>query len=72
MRMMKPLCLTTATSMAKIIFEGEYQCGFKSVRSEKKIYQLGMTLWALATENDEPERECRPLHSILYPGSLVI
>ena len=25
------------------------------------IYQLGMTLWALATENDEPERECRPL-----------
>lgn len=25
------------------------------------IFQLGMTLWALATENDEPERQCRPL-----------
>lgn len=25
------------------------------------IFQLGMTLWALAAENDEPERQCRPL-----------
>ncbi|PYH44270.1 uncharacterized protein BP01DRAFT_383761 [Aspergillus saccharolyticus JOP 1030-1] len=25
------------------------------------IYQLGMTLWALATEEDEPERQPRPL-----------
>lgn len=25
------------------------------------LFQLGMTLWALAMENDEPERECRPL-----------
>ncbi|KAF9893780.1 hypothetical protein FE257_009950 [Aspergillus nanangensis] len=25
------------------------------------LYQLGMTLWALATEEDEPERQARPL-----------
>ncbi|EYE97646.1 kinase-like protein [Aspergillus ruber CBS 135680] len=25
------------------------------------LFQLGMTLWAVATENDEPERQCRPL-----------
>lgn len=26
------------------------------------LYQLGMTLWALATEEDEPERQDRPLN----------
>lgn len=26
------------------------------------LYQLGMTLWALAMEEDEPERQPRPLH----------
>ncbi|OJJ32306.1 hypothetical protein ASPWEDRAFT_117939 [Aspergillus wentii DTO 134E9] len=25
------------------------------------LYQLGMTLWALAMQEDEPERQCRPL-----------
>lgn len=33
------------------------------------LFQLGMTLWAIATENDEPERQCRPL---LLPDDLDI
>lgn len=33
------------------------------------LFQLGMTLWAIATENDEPERQCRPL---LLPDDLQI
>ncbi|OJJ82307.1 uncharacterized protein ASPGLDRAFT_152857 [Aspergillus glaucus CBS 516.65] len=33
------------------------------------LFQLGMTLWAVATENDEPERQCRPL---LIPDDIDI
>lgn len=49
--------------LAKLIRSGQRISIYIGVKSD--LYQLGMVLWALAEQQDEPERQDRPLIEIL-------
>ncbi|OAL45861.1 hypothetical protein IQ07DRAFT_614759 [Pyrenochaeta sp. DS3sAY3a] len=46
--------------LARLIESGQRISIYIGVKSD--LYQLGMVLWALAEQQDEPERQDRPLH----------
>ncbi|KAI2483109.1 SPS1 Serine-threonine protein kinase [Pyrenophora tritici-repentis] len=56
--------------LAKLIESGQRISIYIGVKSD--LYQLGMVLWALAEQQDEPERQPRPLvRSLDRPGTDV-
>ncbi|KAL6711761.1 hypothetical protein ACN47E_002804 [Coniothyrium glycines] len=56
--------------LAKLIESGQRISIYIGVKSD--LYQLGMVLWALAEQQDEPERQDRPLTKLLdRPNSEV-
>lgn len=55
--------------LAKLIESGQRISIYIGVKSD--IFQLGMVLWALAEEEDEPERQERPLYQVLDPHNDV-
>lgn len=55
--------------LANLIESGQRISIYIGVKSD--LFQLGMVLWALAEEEDEPERQDRPLYNIRDPHSDV-
>ncbi len=54
--------------MTKLIETGQRISMYIGVKSD--LYQLGMVLWALAQEEDEPERQERPLSLTAMPDDI--
>jgi serine/threonine protein kinase len=55
--------------LAKLIESGQRISIYIGVKSD--LFQLGMVLWALAEQQDEPERQERPLYRTLARSSAI-